>query len=239
MTRLGKILVFLNLLASVSLVTWAVSLSANRLDWIDRQDGDRKVEGDITRLKKEIDAALKGITETSAVYGQADRALTALEIGADPGQEGRDRRRAVFAARLKAAEDGRFAEQLKIAGKQLIDVSREGNPVRGPGGQPLAGVEIFQKRLDDAVRASQRSQEQIAKLRTDFKELSDGPDGIRATEKRILDQREILANLTNEAQFLASVQVNWDEELRSLQTRQRQLERRYRQVTGAAGNDEL
>lgn len=230
-TRIGKLLVFLNLLAAVALVTWAVSLTANRLDWVDRQDGERKVEGEITRLKKEIEVASKGIAETSATFGQQDRALTAAESGTDFGREGRDRRRAVFAARLKAAQDGRFADQVRLPNRVLIDVSREGNPARGPSGAPLEGVEVYQKRLDDALRGSQAAVQRIARLRAQFDELSNGqPEGIAAANKRIVDQRAILVNLTDEQRFLASVQVNWDEELRTLQTRRKQLERRLQSL---------
>lgn len=232
MTRAGQFLVFLNLFASVALATWAVSLSANRLDWVDRQDGDKKVEGDITRLKKEIDAAVKGIAEVSAVYGRVEQGLAAAESGTEAGREGRDARRAVYLARLKDAQDGKFFELAKIPNRVLLDVSRPGTPVRLPNGQDLAGVEVYQKRLDDALRDSQAAQTAIVGLRERFRDLSEGEGGIRATEKRIADQREIAASLTNEARFLAAVQVNWDEELRTLRTRQRQLERRIGQVTG-------
>jgi len=174
MTRVGKLLVFLNLFASVGLATWAVSLSANRLDWVDRQDGEKKVEGDITRLKKEIDSSLKGIAEVSAVYGQQDRALTAAESGTDAQREGRDPRRKAFATRLKAAEDGRFAEQVRLPNKVLIDVSQESRkPVLGPSGQPLEGVEVYQKKLDDALKDSQTYLKKIA----DAVQRPDGRDG--------------------------------------------------------------
>jgi hypothetical protein len=91
--------------------------------------------------------------------------------------------------------------------------------------------------LDDALKDSQAAQAAIEQLRQRFRDLSiGGPDGnpigIQATERQIAEQRDILANLLNEAKYLAAVQINWEEELRTLRTRQRQLERRIQQVTG-------
>lgn len=233
MTRAGQVLVFVNLFVSVALVTWAVSLTTNRLDWVDRQDGAQKIEGEVTKLRKEIDAAIRGINEVSGVYGQKEQALVDAEAGSDPGREGRDVRRAVFAKRLTDAKSGRFAEQRQLPGKVLIDVNREGNPILGPNGENLEGVDVYNGRLDRAVVESRRLNEQIAGQRKQFDDLS---KQIEDANLRIDAQRVIAANLADEQQYLKAVQVNWDEELRTLQTRQKQLERRIKAFTDPKGS---
>jgi peptidoglycan hydrolase CwlO-like protein len=231
MMKLGKVLVFLNLFVAIALVTWATSLTANRLDWVSRTEGETKIEGEIPRLAREINALGKQVAEASGTYGQADRALAEAESGIDPGREGRDRRRAVFAARLSDANNGRFYTQLQIPNKVLIDVTRQGPAVIGPGGLPLEGVEKYQLRLENARKDGQLYDTQIVKLRQQFAELS---AQIEDTDTRITIQREILANLGDEDKFLKSLQVNWDEDLRTLQTRQQQLQRRIESVKNVA-----
>ena len=37
--KLGKLFVFFNVAVALALVTWSVSLTSNRLDWIDKPEG--------------------------------------------------------------------------------------------------------------------------------------------------------------------------------------------------------
>ena len=58
-TKIGKLLVFVNLMASVGLMAWALSLYTNRVDWLDATTAEGKTDGQITLLKKEIDRLTK------------------------------------------------------------------------------------------------------------------------------------------------------------------------------------
>lgn len=226
MMRAGKVLVFANLCVAVAIVTWAVSLTANRTEWFDTGEGAQRVTGELNRLRKEIQDLNRAAKEASGVYGQREQALADAESGSDPGREGRDYRKAVFLKRLEEARAGNFTEHLQLPGKVLIDVSRVGEPIRGPNNEPrLLGVDVYNDRLDRAVQQSRMFTRQIDADRAKFAELS---DQIKDTNERIDVQREIVANLADELRYLASVQINWDAELRTLQTRQRQLERRIR-----------
>ena len=60
MTGIGKLLVFLNLIAAAALLTWGLSAYANSPNWVDSKSADgTAVEGEISLLKKEIDKFAK------------------------------------------------------------------------------------------------------------------------------------------------------------------------------------
>lgn len=244
MTAVGKLLVFLNLFVAVVLVTWATSLYANRLDWLDRKTEDGEVvKGQISTLKREIEETTRLIVASQDSYGTRDRVLATLETE-------RFYRAAQFDARLARARtgevkgtDGPFrtivklgdakakpaSPLLKLFPKQvtngLVDVDSPGDSETTDKDKKLAlrGTKEIQDELVRQLDATKTATDDILKLRTEFAAAS---EQIVVVGKQTDVQNEILANLLEQGKYLGSAQVNWDEELRTVLTRKRQLEAR-------------
>ena len=110
MTRIGKLLVYLNLVAGTAFLAWSITLYTQRIEWIDRQvPGGEKVEGELTRLKAEIDEQAAAVRLTTKAWGDALGRLAKVEID-------RVKRKDELARRLELArndpEGGFFADVL-------------------------------------------------------------------------------------------------------------------------------
>ncbi len=260
MTTIGKLLVFVNLVASVGLMAWALSLFTNRIDWLDTTAADVKVEGQISLLKKEIDRLKKAIGETQAGYSGKKYALGVSE-------ERLDQRDRVFKARLGQARNGRFkvqiAEDKGAFGEGVIyDITREGADILGPDNKPLRGLKTLQDEFAAEVRTIEILQVGEGVLSEDpqWKAIRGGTttlaqvgeltpklgiadlrrlhvvlsDLITRDEVAIGRQKRVEKNLTDEAAYLGDKRVNWVAELQSLQRRERQLTGRLQSVSGKA-----
>ncbi len=258
-TTIGKLLVFVNLVASVGLMAWALSLYTNRIDWLDTASADGKVEGQITALQKEIGRLTKAVGETSAGYNGKRYALAASE-------ESLDTRARVFATRLNQARNGRFKVQLTTDGGAFgagvtYDVTKEGGDILGPDNKPLRGLKTLQDEFAAEVRAIEQLQggqavlteaqwmeivsgattlPQVAELTpklgiADLRRLHTTlSDLINRDEVAVGRQKAVEANLRDEATYLSEKRVNWLAELQVLQRRERQLNGRLQSVTGKA-----
>lgn len=256
-TRIGKLLVFVNLAVSAALLAWALSLYTNRVDWLDATTADGKVEGQISLLKKEIGRLEKAVAETQAGYAGKKYALAASE-------ERLDTRARVFERRLAQARNGRFKVQLTLDkgafGEGVIyDVDREGGDILGPDNKPLRGLKTLQDEFAAEVRAIEQLQNgqgllteaqwmeiasgattlaQVAELTpklgiADLRRLHTTlSELIARDESAVAKQKAIEANLKDEATYLADKRVNWVAELRTLQRRERQLLGRLEAVGG-------
>ncbi len=255
MTTIGKLLVFVNLVASVGLLAWALSLYTNRIDWLDTTTADGKVEGQISLLAKEIARLKKAIGETQSGYSVKKYALGVSE-------ERLDQRSRVFATRLGQARSGRFkvqiAEDRGAFGEGVIyDVTREGADILGPDNKPLRGLKTLQDEFAAEVRAIEQLQNgqglqteaqwmdivsgtttlaQVADLTpklgiADLRRLHTLlSDLITRDEVAIGRQKTVEKNLGDEAAYLGDKRVNWVAELQSLQRRERQLGGRLQSV---------
>src|SRR5262245_26708801 len=76
MTRLGKLLVFLNVALSVLFAAWAGFMLALRVDW----SADKNKGGELSARKEKIDATLKNALPQAETRWKAEQArLAALE----------------------------------------------------------------------------------------------------------------------------------------------------------------
>lgn len=242
MTAIGKLLVFLNLFVSVVLISWAVSLYVNRLDWLDGKTEDgKKIPGQISRLKSEIDEETKKIVQATSSYGSREKRLAVLEME-------QNYRHNFFEVQLTRArkgevkgEDGPFKTRDTLKGgplltllpekplRSLSDVDTPGKtvtfqPDSTPGkAVPLRGTEELSNELQREMDATATAAKDIADLRKQFGTAS---DEIKEATKRIEAQQVILANLVEQEKYLGSAQINWDEELNTVLRRNAQLLRR-------------
>ena len=150
MTTFGKLLAFANLVVGVSLLAWAVSVYANRADWVDRKTDTDSTEGEITKLKKEIDRLQKSVVDADAAYGRASAALAT-------GETQRTYRKRKLDARIAQARQGTFKVQKAFPNNPaFVNVDDDaGAPILGPDNKPLRGVDALVKDFNEQVRQAE------------------------------------------------------------------------------------
>jgi len=224
MTRLGKLLVFLNTFFAVILFGWAVSLYTNRVDWFDRtfEDGS-KVDGRIPLLQAEVKRYSEQIKATQQAYASGVERLQGYQ-----GVEiDRDFRNKVLANRMsdvKRIDDKvRFLVQVRQPRSALIDVRAAGESVKSLGGTDLKGLASLNKRFDELSRETLARQASINKLRKDYEALS---NEVLVVQAEVLRQKVIFNNTQDEQDYLSDARINWEERLRTLEIRKSQLQTR-------------
>ena len=173
MTGIGKLFVLANLFVSVTLAVWAVSLYANRLNWLDSTTGDgQAVEGRLTAMKKDLARLSADAAATSQLYGQ--RSANLLN-----GEAYRQRRVDFYTARLAQARTGDETggpvfREFDLAGGvgPLIDITRPGTAVRDASQQPLRGLNDIQADLDRSLADAVGYRAAIAKARAEHQKVS-------------------------------------------------------------------
>jgi hypothetical protein len=267
MTVFGKLLVFVNLFIGVGLLSWSLSAYGNRADWLDGKDAEGKAtKGQISRLNEEITTLTKGIADAQAGYAARSSALANLEAN-------RDYRRGQFKVRLDAARAGTdpfgkqggpvapFREQLAykpgVGDPTFTDLAAVGNPILGPDGQPLRGLEALTNDFAAQAREAQRLVEGQAITEEEWAKLAQGlsaeefeavaakmgltslrrahgilSDRVAAVTLAAQKQKEIRGNLGEEKTFLADRRIDWEVRLQALQRRERQLREELRKLGG-------
>lgn len=204
MTFFGKFFVLLNTVAAFALLTWGFSIYTNRVDWTEVKDGDKK----LTERVKELN---DGVAPAQKDYARLLNATANAEVDVE-------RRREQIQKRTAEAETGTFYE-LNAKGNFIEENPTE--KVLGIDGQPLLGVAILQQNLaaevDNATAASKAFDETR-------KQQAGYSDEIAAFLKKNERLKLILTDLRNEDIFIADARVNWDEQLVTLQKRNKQLQ---------------
>ena len=251
---LARLLVLVNVFLSVGLLAWALTLSSNRLDWVDAKTDTGTAKGQITLLKEEIDRAAKGAADLSGAYVTRGQSLAATEANQSSRKKG-------YETRLKEARGGQFLKQLPLDGADagFTNLSKVGPAEEGPDKKPLRGLAVIQADIDRELKAAERAvvgdaplaetpeggldaaladdaryTELTAKLGTsDSRKLQEQiSQRMAAADVAVLKQKEIRVNLTDEAAQLQAGRVNWKAQLQDLLDRQGQLGRR---LTGLQG----
>lgn len=220
-TRLAKILVFVNLYIGIGLFAWALSLYANRLDYFDRMDAEPPVEGRFTQLKREIDDLVSAVNTAQKAYAFKSEQARVFEAT-------RDYRAARLNDRLALVRRGDapnifFRQQVLLkdpAFPGLIDVNTEGPVVRGIRNNELQGLGYLNSEMEKAVREEKATLERIVASRQRLEQLS---ARVELVQTELFKQKDIRNNLFEQRDYIADVQVNWDERLRVLEGREGQL----------------
>ncbi len=204
MTFFGKFLVLLNTFAAFALLSWGFSIYSNRVDWSEVRDGDKK----LTERTKDLNDALA------------------------PAQ--RDYARQLSATASKEVEVEKLREQVqKLTAESqtgtFYDLNKKGtlideNPtdkVLGLNNTPLLGVTILQQNLTTELDNAALASKQFDDARKEHSTLS---DEIVAYNVKAARLKLLLKDLREEEIFLADSRVNWDEQLVTLQRRNKQLQ---------------
>lgn len=204
MTFFGKLFVLINTVFAFALLTWGMSIYMNRVDWTEVQDGDKK----LTERTKELN---DGFAPAQRDYARLLNATAAAETDVE-------KRREQIQKRIAESETGVFYELNK--GGSLIDENPT-DKILGLEGTPLRGNAILQQELTAEVDNAAAAAKQFDDTR---KEQSTMSDEIAAYEKKSARLKTLLKDLREEEIFLADSRVNWDEQLVTLQKRNKQLQ---------------
>lgn len=254
MTGIGKILVFLNLIAAAALLTWGLSAFRNSPQWVDVKGEGSSVEGEISLLKKEIDRYSKASAGASNGYAANNATVRNAEAT-------RDFRKVRLDVWMKDAENGQFFTLPRLANDPAVldtsdaaEAARK-NPMRallGPDNTALKGLDalqkLYQNELDDrkllidgkppATAAEWMNPNgllvpaRMADLGIkDLRTLHEWVSGqMKVTDVAIDKQRVIQANLANEASYLGDSRINWIAQLQTVEQRNKQLKDRLKSL---------
>lgn len=232
MTRLGKVLVFLNLTLALVFAAWALAVYTQRVDWLDRKkdQADERSWGRIAVLKDDI-ARVNGSGDRPGPRGLAElRWLSALaEVRAAEAQ--RLANQQWYAAQLADLENGQADPVKRVVYQKGEVVVQKGLPllevVKDQGGAPLkAHTELVaeQAKLNTALA---QEQAQIAALAEEarkqteavlelFKQIERTTQARQASEEEQRYLEQILYNVQVEAELLQARQVELEARLTEL-----------------------
>jgi hypothetical protein len=79
MTRLGKILVFVNLVLALGFMAWGIGIAGNRIDWGKTPEKPGRAKGKLLEREEQFAEAKRQYEAAVARYNDADRKLRGLE----------------------------------------------------------------------------------------------------------------------------------------------------------------
>src|SRR5262245_48322446 len=193
LTKIAKGLVFVNLLASVGLVAWALALYFNRTDLAQKDPGASKNTEDpyaddtsnVERLQWKVEKLSDAVKAAQVGYARSSAAATAEELT-------RDVRLGQMTVRLGEARNGTFKTFVHYPKSAWIDFNQAGEPVLGVDKKPVRGLESVQQDFAKAIRDSDQYLTQSEQRRQSFKVLA---DDIVVLDDRIAKQKDILVRL--------------------------------------------
>ena len=230
--RIGKLFVFLNLIVALGLVAWAVSLTSNALDWTDTPEGFNKADenpyaddtNNIERLTGKITKLNEGIK--AAQNGLAAKSTLVLNAETD-----RDARYAALQRRLTDARTGRFRTLVYGRNSGLLDLTpNNGQDVLGIDNKPLAGLDAISRDIEQSVATQVALIKESIALRKQYETLT---VEITQLDEEIERQKVILANGNVEGKYLADRYTDWEEQVRTLERRAKQLSDRIAEINAA------
>jgi hypothetical protein len=259
MTLLGKILVFVNLLLSFLMLSWAVGLYTNRVDWTATKAKGDKPDGVLLARQERIKTAnasllVAGDRWRSALRGIPDSPVAATRDG-------------LFGVEKRIADDRKwYADQLAEgkqgpggqAGKQQINWIKFGpdglavsptslnRPALEPAirrksdkpdetGRPLYCYQYYVAdlaRITQAIDAQQVAYQDAVKQAADLTQLAIGPKGLR---QRIADEQVKNSRVKEEMRDVLGRETNAIVETEILASRQGQLEKRVEELQKTQG----
>jgi hypothetical protein len=218
MTRLAKILIFVNLAFSFGMMAWALALYTNRVDF-----SNNKAQGD--QPAGELVKRVERIEELKAAFRPAETAW----LNARTSVQGLEARRAAdhdwYASELVFLRTGATAANPARAvvyelGSPAPDTKDPGRakmkPATGPMNQPLESLKAYEGQLKDAHDLLARETERYEKAIKEDTDLTNKLAGykdkddkeVKGLRQRIVDERAKLVNLNNEHKFVKPLLVN-------------------------------
>jgi hypothetical protein len=241
MTLFGKILAVLELILGVGIAVASASLYANRPGWFDPAPDAGVDKGNhpvsFPALSAEIDSLSKAAANASKNWGDDYKLLTSREEARKERQE--DTRTLLNLAKNARGDDQpAFFDLKEDEATRLLDLKGRDNPVTmlSPlGGEKkvaIGGADTLLAQFERDSKAAQDTAAESVKLREVQKQL--GVEVINM-EQRYLKQLTIRDQLTEEAGYLAALEINAVEQRDTVNNRRKQLIDRLGPFRGQPG----
>jgi hypothetical protein len=248
MTSLGKWLVLLNLGLSVAMVTVALGLYNDRIDWSDtKANKDHPVEGELRgrldRITKLTDPATGLLGPAARSWNESRTALARFDKRRNDDQAWYEKQ---IAFNRNLATRANQALVIKLVNGQPVPTNAgvDDRPVleqgRDGAGQPLQSLvayaqaeEALQRQIDSETKTLNRLHEEDAQLTN---RLVGEDVNAKGLQHRVLDERAKLAEAINEERFVRPLLINAAVNSEVVLNRQHALEARIKELqkTGVA-----
>jgi hypothetical protein len=239
MTLFGKILVVLNLLLGVLLLSWALGVYTQRIDWHSKGGGPDKPMGEIAKRKERVEQlwrALQGAEArwqpawATAWVPQQQRAkldqwyktqLATLDAGQAP-------------VKWPVYKDGRLVIVTDKAESLFVPLLEEG---KDRAGQPLRSLEVYKQEIEATQKGIQVELEKLLKAQKEDAELTlklggdlESGGKIKGMRHRLHEEKVKQERVEAEVKILSPLLVNSEVEGELLQKRHDQLLRRIAEL---------
>ncbi len=237
MGMLGKYLVFANLFISVALFGWALSIYANRLDYFDRKDGEATIEGQLTTHNAEVKRVAEAARSTQGSYAFANAKVQVFEARGD--QRTQILRTWIDEVRKGDDEKVTFRIYARNEASGLIDTAPTAahKVFDSLQNKPLAGLGVLRRQMDKQNKDEKTYIEAIRKAREELQAASlliYNPATESGAQIELRKLKTIRDNLEDEIEYLSTTKFNWNERLRTLEFRKKQLAQRLAEYGTAA-----
>jgi hypothetical protein len=233
LTKIAKILVFVNVVAAVLLLAWAASLTLNRVDLAQKDPVATKATEDpyaddtsnLERLQWKVEKLSDAIKATQAGYARSAVTVADTELV-------RDYRAGRFTVKMGEARNGAFKSFVYVPKSALIDLAvdpKAEQPITGVDGKPVRGFASVQQDLRKAITDGAQFLGLSEQRRNSFQVLSNDIDVL---DTKITKQKDILVRLKDEYDYLADRRTDWDEQVRTLTKRKAQIAAAAAALTG-------
>jgi hypothetical protein len=241
MTSLGKGLVLANLILSVGVAVWGLTVYASGTDWSDNRGKDLARDGELL-------ARSETVKKWNEAHIPAARSWNTTRVELARLDERRASDRAWYEKELAFDRNGATKEKpahvLKLVNAQP-ETGADGRPKMDAGrdqfGQPLESLVAYNLTRESLHRQIDVETKNLAKSIEEDTELTNrlGGDasGSKGLQHRILDERGKLAEAINEQRFVRPLLINAVVESDLIFKRQRALEARIKELEkiGVAG----
>ncbi|MFO0935984.1 MAG: hypothetical protein U0798_05640 [Gemmataceae bacterium] len=226
--KLGKLFVFFNVAVALALVTWSVSLTSNRLDWIDKPEGFNAAdENPYAADTNNLERLANKVSKINDAIKAAQHSLTVKANYILAVEAERDNRAAAIEQRIQVARKGKFKTLVYMKNSGLLDFNQPGIDVQGIDAKPLAGLDAIQQEIRNSVDNQTALVSASFDLRKKYETLT---DEITKLDEEISRQKVILTNAEIESKYLADRFTDWDEQVRTLNRRMTQIKQRIAEL---------
>lgn len=234
-TKLGKILVFINLAMSVAFAALALGVYTNRIDWVGggKTPAGDDIQGEATKIQKKVQQEQEAAPIARARWETARATYLAVE-------DLRPKAKDWYANELKIMDSGGPIKELDYAeGKLKVD-NATGLPIFKAPGRPLQPVDQLKQEAKNLEKKIADEQTEIDKLIAQEKQLTiklNGNEGKKDGLRHLLaEEKQAQEKSLAEFDYLKPLRINRQVEGDLLMKRQASLEARIQELkkTGVA-----
>lgn len=235
MTRVAKWFIFLNLVVSIVLASWAMGIYTQRIEWGPKAATADRAAGELAKRNEEIKRYQEARTRSEARFDTNAQALAALE-----------RRRAEdvawYAKELRDLETAPTAVKTLLYDRGQLRLDANGRPAleeyKNDAGQAVPGVQALNKQyaqLQGEITAEMQALDQLVKEAKTLTEQING-DGMtrRGLRAELAAEQQARRESLQEQDYLEPLRYNRQVDTELLLKRQKQLKTRLQELQGSS-----